>query len=73
MPTYYNGVISVDLIRWKQDIELPLMDSLYLNMLLWSKDNNYEHFNMGMATLSNVGQIPYSFYGERIAGRVFEH
>lgn len=73
MPTYYNGVISVDLIRWKPNIELPLMDSLYLNMLLWSKANNYEHFNMGMATLSNVGQIPYSFYGERIAGRVFEH
>ena len=28
---------------------------------------------MGMATLSNVGQVPFSFIGERLAGRVFEH
>lgn len=73
MPTYYKGTISVDLIRWKPDCTLPLMDGLYLNMLLWSQKQNYQHFNMGMATLSNVGQLPYSFYGERIAGRVFEH
>lgn len=73
MPTYYRSTMSVDLIRWNPEIELPLMDALYLNMLLWSQANDYERFNMGMATLSNVGQIPYSFYGERIAGRVFEH
>ncbi|SCT38017.1 oxacillin resistance-related FmtC protein [Staphylococcus caeli] len=73
MPTYYRSTMSVDLIRWNPEIELPLMDALYLNMLLWSQANHYERFNMGMATLSNVGQIPYSFYGERIAGRVFEH
>ncbi|PHK49131.1 bifunctional lysylphosphatidylglycerol flippase/synthetase MprF [Staphylococcus edaphicus] len=73
MPTYYKGTISVDLIRWRTDVALPLMDGLYLNMLLWSQKQNYQRFNMGMATLSNVGQIPYSFYGERIAGRIFEH
>ncbi|WP_426462457.1 bifunctional lysylphosphatidylglycerol flippase/synthetase MprF [Staphylococcus equorum] len=73
MPTYYKATLSVDLIRWKPDSKLPLMDGLYLNMLLWAKAHNYEHFNMGMATLSNVGQVPFSFYGERIAGRVFEH
>ena len=28
---------------------------------------------MGMATLSNVGQLDYSYLRERIAGRVFEH
>ena len=73
MPTYYKATMSVDLIRWKSDVALPLMDGLYLNMLLWAKENGYERFNMGMATLSNVGQVPYAFYGERIAGRVFEH
>ena len=42
-------------------------------MLLWAKEQGYSKFNMGMATLSNVGQVQFSFYGERIAGRVFEH
>lgn len=73
MPTYYKETISVDLIRWDPEIELPLMDALYLHMLLWSKEQGYKRFNMGMATLSNVGQVPFSYTGERIAGRVFEH
>lgn len=73
MPTNYNATLSVDLIRWKSDVTLPLMDSLYIHMLLWSKNNNYKYFNMGMATLSNVGKVPFSFFGERLAGRIFEH
>ena len=27
MPTYYNEAISVDLIRWLPDLDLPLMDA----------------------------------------------
>ncbi|UDI78336.1 bifunctional lysylphosphatidylglycerol flippase/synthetase MprF [Staphylococcus taiwanensis] len=73
MPTYYNEAISVDLIRWLPDLDLPLMDGLYLHMLLWGKEKGYKAFNMGMATLSNVGQLDYSYPRERIAGRVFEH
>ncbi len=42
-------------------------------MLLWSKEQGYTKFNMGMATLSNVGQLHYSYLRERLAGRVFEH
>ena len=49
------------------------MDGLYLHMLLWGKEKGYKAFNMGMATLSNVGQLDYSYLRERIAGRVFEH
>ena len=73
MPTYYNEAISVDLIRWLPELDLPLMDGLYLHMLLWGKEKGYKAFNMGMATLSNVGQLDYSYLRERIAGRVFEH
>lgn len=38
MPTYFNDAISVDLIRWLPELDLPLMDGLYLHMLLWSKN-----------------------------------
>ena len=72
MPTYSNNAISVDLIRWLPELDLPLMDGLYLHMLLWSKEKGYKAFNMGMATLSNVGQLHYSYLREN-GGRVFEH
>ena len=67
MPTYFNDAISVDLIRWLPELDLPLMDGLYLHMLLWSKEQGYTKFNMGMATLSNVGQLHYSYLRERLA------
>lgn len=73
MPTYYHDAISVDLIRWLPELDLPLMDGLYLHMLLWGKEKGYKAFNMGMATLSNVGQLDYSYSRERVAGRIFEH
>ncbi|MCU5745573.1 bifunctional lysylphosphatidylglycerol flippase/synthetase MprF [Staphylococcus sp. SQ8-PEA] len=73
MPTYHNETISVDLIRWRSESDLPLMDVLYLNILLWAQEKEYHYFNMGMATLSNVGQVSFAFTGEKIAGRVFEH
>lgn len=73
MPIYFNDAISVDLIRWLPELDLPLMDGLYLHMLSWGKEKGYRSFNMGMATLSNVGQLHYSYLRERLAGRVFEH
>ncbi|MCD8915200.1 bifunctional lysylphosphatidylglycerol flippase/synthetase MprF [Staphylococcus simulans] len=73
MPIHNDEAISVDLIRWLPDVDLPLMDALYLHMLLWSKEQGYHAFNMGMATLSNVGQNEYSYWNERLAGKVFEN
>ncbi len=29
MPTYFNDAISVDLIRWLPELDLPLMDGLH--------------------------------------------
>ena len=69
MPTYYNSNFS-RFIRWLPELDLPLMDGLYLHMLLWGKEKGIKAFNMGMATLSNVGQLDYSYLRERIAGRV---
>ncbi|WP_165983040.1 bifunctional lysylphosphatidylglycerol flippase/synthetase MprF [Macrococcus brunensis] len=73
MPTHYNNTLSVDLIRWLPDLDIPAMDALYLNMLLYSKEQGYDYFNMGMATLSNVGQNRYGYARERVAGHVFNH
>lgn len=38
MLIYFNDVILVDLIRWLLELDLLLMDGLYLYMLFWSKE-----------------------------------
>lgn len=73
MPVDNQTTISVDLIRWNREIELPFMDGLYLHMILWAQTAGYERFNMGMATLSNVGQVPYGHLKEKVVGRFYEH
>ncbi|MCS4485383.1 bifunctional lysylphosphatidylglycerol flippase/synthetase MprF [Staphylococcus americanisciuri] len=73
MPVDRKTTISVDLIRWDRGIELPFMDGLYLHMILWAQSAEYERFNMGMATLSNVGQVPYGHMKEKVVGRFYEH
>ncbi|QLK86972.1 bifunctional lysylphosphatidylglycerol flippase/synthetase MprF [Staphylococcus sp. 17KM0847] len=73
MPVDFEKAMSIDLIRWDKTLELPFMDALYLHMILWSQSEGYQYFNMGMATLSNVGRVPYSHMKEKFAGRFYEH
>lgn len=47
MPTYFNDAISVDLIRWLPELDLPLMDGLYLHMLSWGKKRVIVHLIWG--------------------------
>ena len=54
MPAYVEGKVSVDLIRWKNHDTIQMMDLLYLNLILWSKEHEYTIFNLGMAPLSST-------------------
>ncbi|WP_259338437.1 phosphatidylglycerol lysyltransferase domain-containing protein [Mammaliicoccus vitulinus] len=73
MFTNYNQSISIDVVRWNKNIDLPLMDALYIHMLLWAKEEGYKQFNMGMATLSNVGLNKHAYLREKFAAKVFEN
>lgn len=73
MYTHYNQSISIDLIRWNKDIDIPAMDALYIHMLLWAQEQGYKKFNMGMATLSNVGYNKHAYLREKFAAKVFEN
>ncbi len=53
MPSYTKESMSVDLIRWQEPEAVPMMDLLYLQMLLWSQEQGYRTFNIGMAPLSS--------------------
>lgn len=53
MPTYTEHTISIDLIRWKENSNIAMMDLLYLKILQWSQEHKFSHFNLGMAPLSS--------------------
>jgi phosphatidylglycerol lysyltransferase len=73
MPVYQPNVISVDLMRYLPGSPSGIMDAMFLHLFEWAKENGYEHFNMGMAPLSNVGISPHSFWSERIAAVIFNN
>lgn len=66
MPTYVDGKISVDLIRWKEHPTIPMMDLLYLHLILWAKENEYSVFNLGMAPLSRSFTRDAGFFNTAI-------
>lgn len=46
--------ISVDLMRYIPSSVSGLMDYLFLNLILWGKDQGYETFNLGMAPFAGM-------------------
>ncbi|WP_162162959.1 bifunctional lysylphosphatidylglycerol flippase/synthetase MprF [Gorillibacterium massiliense] len=71
MPVYDNGkTISIDLMRYQKGLS-GVMDALMVHLLQWAKAQGYEEFNLGMAPLGKVGEVAYSFRGERIARLLF--
>ncbi|MBS4216046.1 bifunctional lysylphosphatidylglycerol flippase/synthetase MprF [Bacillus sp. FJAT-49825] len=68
-----NQTISVDLMRFRPDVESGSVDFLFLSLMDWAKEQGYRRFNMGMAPLANVGLSKFSFLSEKIAAQIFLH
>ncbi|WP_159457786.1 bifunctional lysylphosphatidylglycerol flippase/synthetase MprF [Virgibacillus dakarensis] len=73
MPTYQEGVVSVDLMRYLPDAPGGATDVMFIHLFQWAKEKGYTKFNIGMAPLSNVGCTKHSFLRERIAEAVFNN
>ncbi|KGM99991.1 bifunctional lysylphosphatidylglycerol flippase/synthetase MprF [Clostridium botulinum] len=73
MPNYDNGkTTSVDLMRFVKEAPNGTMDALFLNIIVWAKENGYKYFNLGMAPLSNVGMAPFAHKQEKLAKLVYK-
>lgn len=49
-----RGELSVDLMRYLPDSPSGLMDFLFIQIMLWGRDQGYEWFNLGMAPLAGL-------------------
>ena len=70
-PFYDNKTLSIDLMRYDRSNEDGLMDFIFIKLILWAQDNNFEKFYLGMAPLSKVGDKIYSKKKEKILNIVY--
>jgi phosphatidylglycerol lysyltransferase len=69
--TSNRNELSLDLMRYRPSSPDSVMEFLFINLMLWGKDNNYKFFNLGMAPLSGIEGRELSTFWNRFGNFVF--
>jgi phosphatidylglycerol lysyltransferase len=51
--------LSIDLMRYVPEFGRDVMDYLFIELMLWGKNEGYKYFNFGMAPFSGLGDLPF--------------
>jgi phosphatidylglycerol lysyltransferase len=73
VPEYQLNEITVDLMRRRHEIENGVMEYLFVSMFQWAKAQGYHGFNLGLSSLSGVGEQLDDPVIERVMHWVYEH
>jgi phosphatidylglycerol lysyltransferase len=65
--------LSIDLMRYRPDAPNGLMEYLFIQLMLWGKQEGYEWFNLGMAPLSGLEEHDLAPLWSRLGAFVFHH
>jgi len=65
--------LSIDLMRYFPDAPHGCMEFLFIQLMLWGREQGYQWFNLGMAPLSGVEQHPLAPLWNRAASLAFRH
>lgn len=65
--------ISVDMMRYANDAPQRVMEYLFLELMLYARDEGYEYFSLGMAPLSGIEVHPYSPFWNKVASTIYNH
>jgi phosphatidylglycerol lysyltransferase len=65
--------LSIDLMRYLPDAPQGIMDYLFINMMLWGKQEGYQWFNIGMAPLSGLEGHILAPLWSRLGAFIFRH
>lgn len=64
--------LSIDLMRYLPEVGAgPIMDFLFVELLLWGKAQGYAAFNLGMAPMSGLSEHPLSGYWAKMGNALF--
>lgn len=65
--------LSVDLMRYCDSAPKGIMDALFIQLLLWGREQGYQWFNLGMAPLSGIDALASSPVRLRLSHWVYRH
>ena len=65
--------LSVDLMRYMTDAPSGVMQYLFVELMLWGKEQGYQWFNLGMAPLSGIENRPLAPMWNRAVNLVYLH
>ncbi len=65
--------ISVDLMRFLPSSPEGMMDYLFVEMMLWAKEQGYKWFNFGMAPLSGITDRTLAPFWSHAEAFIFRH
>jgi len=64
--------LSTDLMRQTPDAPNGVMDCLFVNLMLWGKQQGYRWFDLGMARLSGLAGNQFAPLWSRIGGLIYD-
>ncbi len=70
---YQKNEVTIDLMRYRSDAEHGVMDFLFVSLLQWAREQGYDTFNLGLSSLSGVGETPQDPAVERALHYIYEH
>ena len=73
VPEYQLNEITIDLMRRRHEIENGTMEFLFVSLFQWAKTQGYQSFNLGLSSLSGVGEHAGDPAIERVMHWVYEN
>jgi phosphatidylglycerol lysyltransferase len=70
---YQRNEITIDLMRHYKEMENGTMDFLFVQLFQWAKDQGYATFNLGLSSLSGVGEQATDPTLEKFLHFIYEH
>ncbi len=71
MKTECTEIFTIDLMRYIPDSPGGIMDYLFINIMLWGKQNGYRYFDLGSVPLAGLTNKPIAPLWNRIGSLIF--
>ena len=65
--------LSIDLMRYRPDSPPDLMDYLFIELMLWGRQEGYQWFNFGMAPLAGLENRALAPFWSKAGALLFRH
>ena len=65
--------LSIDLMRFRPEAPPSVMEYLFIQLMLWGKQQGYHWFNLGMAPLAGLEDRTLAPLWNRLGAFIFQH